>query len=450
MTLPSPSEHLKSVTETIARRSPNEPEFLQAAHEVLDSLSPVLAEHPEYIEADILDRMVEPERQIVFRVPWVTDEGRVRVNRGMRVQFNSALGPFKGGLRFHPTVNLSVIKFLGFEQIFKNALTNQRIGGGKGGADFDPRGKSDAEVMRFCQSFMTELASHIGGNIDVPAGDVGVGGREIGYLFGQYRRLTGRYEMGVLTGKGTGWGGAEVRTEATGYGTVYFVQEMLLRADDGLEGRRAVVSGSGNVATYAIQKLQHLGAKPITASDSSGYIVDEAGVDLDLLRQIKEVERARISEYAERKPSARYIEGGAVWEVPADLALPCATENELNQESARKLVANGVRAVAEGANMPTTPEAVEVFQRAGVLFAPGKAANAGGVATSALEMSQNAARSRWDREKSEGRLQQIMREVHESSYEASERYGRPGDYVLGANAAAFVKVADAMMQQGVI
>ncbi|RGE16753.1 NADP-specific glutamate dehydrogenase [Leucobacter sp. wl10] len=450
MSLPTPEAHLRSVAEVVEHRSQGEPEFLQAVHEVLESLEPVLAEHPEFIEGGILERLVEPERQLVFRVPWTDDEGFVRVNRGFRVQFNSALGPYKGGLRFHPSVNLSVIKFLGFEQIFKNALTSQRIGGGKGGSDFDPSGRSDAEVMRFCQSFMTELVHHIGEHTDIPAGDIGVGGREIGFLFGQYRRITQRYEAGVLTGKGVGWGGAEVRTEATGYGAVFFAEEMLLRAGEGIEGRRAVVSGSGNVATYAIEKIQQLGGRAITASDSGGCIVDEDGIDLDLLKQIKGVERARISAYADRRPSARFVPGGSVWDVPAELAFPCATQNELDEAQARTLIANGVRAVAEGANMPTTPGAVELFQEAGVLFGPGKAANAGGVATSALEMSQNAARSRWDRDKSETRLHDIMRDVHGAAYAASERYGRPGDYVLGANSAAFVTVAQAMLEQGVI
>ena len=450
MTLPTPEAHLRAVAETVRHRSTGETEFLQSVHEVLETLPSVLAEHPEYIEAGIMPRLVEPERQLIFRVPWIDDGGRVQVNRGFRVQFNSALGPYKGGLRFHPSVNLSVVKFLGFEQIFKNALTSQRIGAGKGGADFDPSGKSDTEVMRFCQSFMTELVHHIGEDTDIPAGDMGVGAREIGYLFGQYRRITQRYESGVLTGKGMGWGGSEVRTEATGYGAVFFAEEMLLRAGEGIEGRRAVVSGSGNVATYAIEKIQQLGGKAITASDSSGYVVDEQGIDLELLKQVKQVERGRIAEYAERRAGARFIPGGSIWDVRCDLAFPCATQNELNADAARKLIANGVRAVAEGANMPTTPDAVELLQSAGVLFAPGKAANAGGVATSALEMSQNAARSRWDRDKSENRLHDIMRDVHATTYAASERYGRPGDYVLGANSAAFVTVAQAMLEQGVI
>ncbi|MBC9928643.1 NADP-specific glutamate dehydrogenase [Leucobacter sp. cx-169] len=431
-------------------RGPHESEFLQAVHEVLDTLVPVLEEHPEFVEAGVLDRMIEPERQIVFRVPWFDDQNQVQVNRGFRVQFNSALGPYKGGLRFHPSVNLSIIKFLGFEQIFKNALTRQGIGGGKGGSDFDPRGKSDTEVMRFCQSFMNELYRHLGEHTDVPAGDIGVGGREIGYLFGQYRKITNRHEAGMLTGKGKAWGGAEVRVQATGYGAVYFAEEMLAHRGEGIEDRRAIVSGSGNVATYAIEKIAQLGGRAITASDSQGYVVDEAGIDLELLKQIKEVERGRISAYADRKPSARYVEGGSVWDVPGELAFPCATQNELPLAGAQALIRNGVRAVAEGANMPTTPEAVAAFQEAGVLFGPGKAANAGGVATSALEMSQNASRQRWDFGKSESRLHGIMRDVHQSTFAASERYGRPGDYVLGANSASFVTVAQAMVAQGVI
>lgn len=446
----TPEAHVSAVAEAVETRSAYEPEFMQAVDEVLESLVPVLREHPEFIEAGILERLVEPERQIMFRVPWVDDEGQVRVNRGFRVQFNSALGPFKGGLRFHPSVNLSVIKFLGFEQIFKNALTRQRIGGAKGGSDFDPRGKSTSEVMRFCQSYMNELYRYIGEHVDVPAGDIGVGAREIGFLFGQYRRITNQHESGVLTGKGKGWGGAEVRTEATGYGAVFFAQEMLARTGEGLEGRRAIVSGSGNVAIYVIEKVAQLGGTAITASDSTGYVVDEKGIDLELLKQVKEVERGRISEYAERRPSARFVAGGSVWDVPGDLAFPCATQNELTEAGARSLLDGGVRVVAEGANMPTTPDAVALFQQAGVLFAPGKAANAGGVATSALEMSQNASRDRWDFEQSELRLHRIMRDVHDSSYAASERYGRPGDYVLGANSAGFVTVAQAMLDQGVV
>ncbi len=446
----TPQAHIQYVAELAQKRSYNEPEFLQAMHEVLDSLVPVLVEHPEFVEAGVLERLIEPERQILFRVPWLDDNNKVQVNRGFRVQFNSALGPFKGGLRFHSSVNLSVIKFLGFEQIFKNALTRQRIGGGKGGSDFDPHGKSDEEVMRFCQSFMTELYRYIDEHTDVPAGDIGVGAREIGYLFGQYRRLTGRHESGVLTGKGKGWGGAEVRTEATGYGAVFFAQEMLKRTGEDIEGRRAVVSGSGNVAIYAMEKIAQLGGIPVTASDSSGYVVDERGIDIELLKQIKEVERGRISEYADRRQGANFVAKGSVWDVPAELAFPCATQNELDERGARALLDGGVRIVAEGANMPTTPEAINLFQKSGILFAPGKAANSGGVATSALEMSQNASRDRWDFDHSEARLQAIMRDVHDACYVASERYGRPGDYVLGANSAGFVTVAQAMIEQGVV
>jgi len=441
---------VQSVYDEVVRRNPGEAEFHQAVHEVLESIEPVLARHPEYADYAVLERIVEPERQIMFRVPWVDDAGNIRVNRGFRIQFSSVLGPYKGGLRFHPSVNLGIIKFLGFEQIFKNALTGQAIGGGKGGADFDPHGKSEGEIMRFCQSFMTELYRHLGEHTDVPAGDIGVGGREIGYMFGQYRRLTNRHEAGVLTGKGIGWGGAQVRTEATGYGAVFFAEDMLATRGQTLEGRTAIVSGSGNVATYAIQKLQQLGAKPITASDSGGYVVDDAGIDLELLKQVKEVERARISEYAARRPSARYVAGGSVWDVPGDLAFPCATQNELNENDARTLLKNGLILVSEGANMPSTPEAIELFREAGILFAPGKAANAGGVATSALEMSQNAARQRWTFAESEARLRQIMASIHDNAFMAAEEYGHPGDYVVGANAASFRQVADAMIAQGVI
>ena len=438
------------IFDSVLALNPNEPEFHQAVHEVLHSITPVLDQHPEYIDNGVLERLVEPERQVIFRVPWIDDSGKLQVNRGYRVQYSSVLGPYKGGLRFHPSVNISIIKFLGFEQIFKNALTGQGIGGGKGGSNFDPHGKSDAEVMRFCQSFMGELYRHIGEHTDVPAGDIGVGGREIGYLFGMYRKITNRHESGILTGKGIGWGGAQVRTEATGYGAVFFVQEMLDVHGESLEGKRVVVSGSGNVALYAIEKAQQLGARAVTASDSSGYVVDDAGIDLGLLRHIKEVERGRIVEYANRRPGARFVEGGNVWETPGDIAIPSATQNELSEESARILVANGVRAVAEGANMPCVPEAVDVFQKAGVLFAPGKAANAGGVATSALEMSQNAARQHWGFAESEQRLRQIMADVHHAAFYAAERYGAPGDYVVGANCAGFERVANAMLAQGVI
>jgi glutamate dehydrogenase (NADP+) len=380
----------------------------------------------------------------------VDDSGRLQVNRGYRIQFSSVLGPYKGGLRFHPSVNLSIIKFLGFEQIFKNALTGQGIGGGKGGSDFDPHGKSDAEIMRFCQSFMNELYRHLGEHTDVPAGDIGVGGREIGYLFGQYRKVTNRHESGMFTGKGTGWGGAEVRTEATGYGAVFFAQEMLAVHGESLEGKRVGISGSGNVAIYAIEKATQLGATAVTASDSSGYVVDDAGIDLDLLRQLKEVERARIVEYANRRPSARFVEGGSVWEVPVDIAVPSATQNEVGLADAEALIANGVRAVSEGANMPCVPDAVDAFQKAGVLFAPGKAANAGGVATSALEMSQNASRQRWSFADSENKLREIMGDIHRAAFEAAERYDVAGDYVAGANIAGFERVAAAMLAQGVI
>ena len=441
---------VQPVFDTVLTRSPHEPEFHQAVHEVLQSIAPVLAAHPEYVDGGILERLVEPERQILFRVPWVDDSGKLQVNRGYRIQFSSVLGPYKGGLRFHPSVNLSIIKFLGFEQIFKNALTGQGIGGAKGGSDFDPHGRSDGEIMRFCQSFMNELYRHLGEHTDVPAGDIGVGGREIGYLFGQYRKVTNRHESGMFTGKGTGWGGAEVRTEATGYGAVFFAQEMLAVKGDSFEGKRVGISGSGNVAIYAIQKATQLGAVPVTASDSSGYVVDDDGIDVDLLRQIKEVERARIVEYANRRPGARFIEGGSVWEVPVDIAVPSATQNEVSLADAQALIANGVRAVSEGANMPCVPEAVEAFQKAGVLFAPGKAANAGGVATSALEMSQNASRQRWTFGDSENKLREIMGDIHRASFDAAARYGVEGDYVAGANIAGFERVAAAMLAQGVI
>ena len=434
----------------VIRRNPGEIEFHQAVHEVLTSLEPVLAKDPHYADNALLERLVEPERQIIFRVPWVDDAGNVQVNRGFRVEFNSALGPYKGGLRFHPSVNAGIIKFLGFEQIFKNALTNQGIGGGKGGSDFDPHGRSDGEIMRFCQSFMTELSRHIGPNVDVPAGDIGVGGREIGYLFGQYKRLRNSYDAGVLTGKGLAWGGSLVRTEATGYGTVLFAQSMLATRGQSMEGQRVVVSGAGNVAIYAIEKAQSLGAKVITFSDSSGYVVDEAGVDLELLKQVKEVERGRVADYVKRRPSAQLVTGGSIWDVTCSVALPCATQNELNGDAAVRLLRNGCGVVAEGANMPSTPEAVEHFQAAGILYAPGKAANAGGVATSALEMEQNASRSRWDFATAEAKLTGIMADIHHSCLEAADTYGRPGDYVLGANAAGFVRVADVMDAFGII
>ncbi|MEU4895102.1 NADP-specific glutamate dehydrogenase [Streptomyces sp. NPDC044780] len=435
----------------IEHRNPAQPEFHQAVHEVLETLAPVVAARPEYADPGLIERLCEPERQVIFRVPWQDDQGRVRVNRGFRVEFNSALGPYKGGLRFHPSVNLGVIKFLGFEQIFKNALTDLGIGGGKGGSDFDPHGRSDAEVMRFCQSFMTELYRHIGEHTDVPAGDIGVGGREIGYLFGQYRRITNRWEAGVLTGKGQGWGGSLIRPEATGYGNVLFAAAMLRERGEDLEGRTAVVSGSGNVAIYTIEKLAALGANAVTCSDSSGYVVDEKGIDLDLLKQVKEVERGRVDTYAERRgASARFVPGGRVWEVPADIALPSATQNELDENDAVALIRNGVKAVSEGANMPTTPAAVHLFQQAGVAFGPGKAANAGGVAVSALEMAQNHARTSWTAARVEEELTHIMNNIHTTCHETAERYGAPDDYVTGANIAGFERVADAMLAQGVI
>ncbi|MBM7507156.1 NADP-specific glutamate dehydrogenase [Nocardioides sp. 31GB23] len=436
--------------QTVLARNPGEREFHQAVLEVLETLSPVVRRHPEYADQSVIERICEPERQLIFRVPWVDDQGVVQVNRAFRVEFNSALGPYKGGLRFHPSVYLGIVKFLGFEQVFKNALTGMPIGGGKGGSDFDPKGRSDGEVMRFCQSLMTELYRHLGEYTDVPAGDIGVGEREIGYLFGQYKRITNRYESGVLTGKGLAYGGSQVRKEATGYGTVFFTEQMLAAAGKGISGRRVVVSGSGNVAIYAAAKAAEMGAQVVACSDSSGYVVDEAGLDIDLLRRVKEVDRARISAYAEEREGARFVEGGDVWEVACEVALPCATQNELDAEAATTLVENGVLSVAEGANMPCTPEAVDVFQKGGVLFAPGKAANAGGVATSALEMQQNASRDSWTAQHTEERLHQIMAGIHESCATSAEEYGVPGDYVAGANIAGFRRVADAMLALGVV
>ena len=444
------SPSLQTVFQAVLDRDPAQAEFHQAVYEVLLTIAPLVERHPEYADLSVIDRVVEPERQLLFRVPWTDDAGRVRVNRGFRVEYNSALGPYKGGLRFHPSVNLSIIKFLGFEQIFKNALTGLPMGGGKGGSDFDPKGKSDAEVMRFCQSFMTELSRHIGPDTDVPAGDIGVGGREIGYMFGQYKRLRNSYDAGVLTGKGLAWGGSLVRTEATGYGAVLFAQSMLSTKGESLEGKKVIVSGAGNVAIYAIEKAQQLGATPITFSDSSGYVVDEAGVDLELLKQVKEVERGRVADYVERRPGARLVTGGSVWDVPGDVALPCATQNELDGDAAATLLRGGCGVVSEGANMPSTPEAVEAFQKAGILFGPGKAANAGGVATSALEMEQNAGRTRWDFATAEAKLTGIMADIHDSCVAAAEEYGRPGDYVLGANAAGFTRVADVMIAHGIV
>jgi glutamate dehydrogenase (NADP+) len=442
--------HAGTTFAEVLRRNPGEPEFHQAVHEVLESLGSALTKRPELADAALLERLVEPERQLMFRVPWTDDAGRVRVNRGFRVEFNGALGPYKGGLRFHPSVNLSVVKFLGFEQIFKNALTGLGIGGGKGGSDFDPKGRSDAEVMRFCQSFMTELYRHLGEHTDVPAGDIGVGGREIGYLFGQYRRITNRYEAGVLTGKGLGWGGSQVRTEATGYGCVYFLAEMLRVRGEDLEGRRAVVSGSGNVSIFAIEKARELGALVVACSDSSGYVVDDKGIDLDILKDIKLDHRGRIAEYVDRVPHARYIAGGSVWEVPCDVALPCATQNEIDGPTAAHLIRHGLTAVAEGANMPCDPDAVHLFREAGVSFAPGKAANAGGVATSALEMAQNAARTSWTFADTDARLGAIMRDIHATCLETAAEHDDEGNYVLGANIAGFLRVADAMTAFGVV
>jgi glutamate dehydrogenase (NADP+) len=441
---------LEPVFDQVLRRNPGEAEFHQAVREVFDTLGPVIKKNPHYADALVLERFCEPERQIIFRVPWVDDKGRVQINRGFRVEFNSALGPYKGGLRFHPSVYLGIIKFLGFEQVFKNALTGLPIGGGKGGSDFDPHGKSDAEVMRFCQSFMTELYRHLGENTDVPAGDIGVGGREIGYLFGQYKRITNRYESGVLTGKGIGWGGSLVRPEATGYGTVIFAQEMLKTKGQTLEGKRVAISGGGNVAIYAVEKAQALGATVVTFSDSSGYVVDEAGVDLELMKDVKEVRRGRVADYVAERSSAKLVTEGAVWNVPVDVALPCATQNELTADDARTLIANGVLAVAEGANMPTTPDGTDLFRAAGVLFGPGKAANAGGVATSALEMQQNASRDAWTFEYTEQRLTDIMIGIHATCATTAEEYGQPGNYALGANIAGFTKVADAMLAFGII
>ena len=437
------------ILEGLKQRNANESEFLQAATEILESISPVFDKHPEYEKAGLLERFVEPERTILFRIPWVDDQGKVQVNRGYRVQFNSAIGPYKGGLRFHPSVNLSILKFLGFEQVLKNSLTGLPIGGGKGGSDFDPKGKSDREVMAFCQSLMTELYRHIGADTDVPAGDIGVGGREIGYLYGQYKRLTGLYE-GVLTGKGLSYGGSLARTQATGYGLCYFVKNMLEANGKTLSGQTVVVSGSGNVAIYACEKATQMGAKVVAMSDSNGYVYDKDGIKLDMVKQIKEVERGRIKEYAARVPSAEYHEGcRGIWTIPCDVALPCATQNELDAEGAKALIANGCFAVGEGANMPSTLEATELFLQNGVLFAPGKAANAGGVATSALEMSQNSARLSWTFDEVDEKLKGIMANIFAKCAEAAKEYGdKPTNYVIGANIAGFLKVADAMMAQG--
>ncbi|WCJ60578.1 NADP-specific glutamate dehydrogenase [Fontisphaera persica] len=442
---------IQETLEIVRRRNPNEPEFLQAVTEVLESIEPAIQRHKKYRDGKILERIVEPERQVIFRVPWLDDKGQVQVNRGFRIQFNSALGPYKGGLRFHPTVCASILKFLAFEQIFKNSLTTLPMGGGKGGSDFDPKGKSDNEVMRFCQSFMTELYRHIGDDVDVPAGDIGVGGREVGFLFGQYKRLTKQFN-GVLTGKGLNWGGSLIRPEATGYGAVYFAQEMLKTRGLSFEGKVCTVSGSGNVAQYTVEKLNQLGAKVVTLSDSNGYIYDKDGIDdekLAWVMDLKNVRRGRIKEYAD-KFGAKYVDGRRPWEVPCDCAFPSATQNEISGEDARTLVNNGCFLVAEGANMPTDPEGVEVFLAKKILYGPGKAANAGGVATSGLEMSQNSMRMSWSREEVDQKLHRIMVTIHKNVSETAAEYGQPGNYVVGANIAGFVKVADAMLDQGLV
>jgi glutamate dehydrogenase (NADP+) len=444
------SQFVDDIMAMVTSRNPGETEFHQAVQEVIESIEPVMARHPELVKARLVERIVEPERQVMFRVPWVDDGGLVQVNRGFRVQFSSAIGPYKGGLRFHPSVYLGIIKFLGFEQVFKNALTTTPIGGGKGGSDFDPKGKSDMEVMRFCQSFMNELFRHVGSDTDIPAGDIGVGGREIGFLFGQYKKLTNTF-TGVLTGKGLDWGGSLVRTEATGYGLTYLVSRMLQDRRADWKGKRVVVSGSGNVAIYATEKVQQLGGKVVALSDSNGYIVDEEGIRLDTVKRIKEIERGRIRQYAEEHRGAEFHDDWRdIWTLPCDVALPCATQNEIDQPAAETLVRNGCIAVGEGANMPSTPEAVEVFMDAGVSFAPAKAANAGGVATSALEMSQNSMRLNWTFDEVDARLKQIMNAIYDQCVQAAEAYGAKGNLVVGANIAGFLKVARAMMAQGVV
>ena len=444
------NQYLIDLLETVKKRNAGEPEFIQAVTEVFESLQPVVEKRQDLVDAGVFERIVEPERQLMFRVPWVDDNGKTQVNRGFRIQFNSAIGPYKGGIRLHPSVYLGIIKFLGFEQVFKNSLTTLPMGGGKGGSDFDPHGKSDAEVMRFCQSFMTELYRHIGPDTDVPAGDIGVGGREIGFLFGQYKRIRDEYS-GILTGKGIPFGGSLARTEATGYGLCYFAKEMLADAGKSFEGQRVVISGSGNVATYANQKATQMGGKVIAMSDSNGYIVDENGIDYKVIKEIKEVKRARIKTYLDYVPTAKYVEGSkGIWTVPCDIALPCATQNELQLEGAEALVANGCYAVAEGANMPSTPEAIAYLQSHGILFAPAKAANAGGVATSGLEMSQNSLRLSWTFEEVDERLHNIMVNIYKNAADAAERYGMKGNLVAGANIAGFEKIASAMMSQGVV
>ena len=441
--------YVQEVISELVRKSPGEKEFHQAATEVLESLELVCDRHPEYQKQALLERLTEPDRAILFRVPWVDDKGQVHVNKGYRVQFNNAIGPYKGGLRLHPSVNLGIIKFLGFEQIFKNSLTGLPIGGGKGGSDFDPKGKSDREVMAFCQSFMTELYKYIGADVDVPAGDIGVGAREIGYLYGQYKRITGLYE-GVLTGKGLTYGGSLARTEATGYGLIYFMDALLKSKGNSFAGKRVVVSGAGNVAIYATEKATQLGAKVVAMCDSTGWIYDEAGIDLAAVKQIKEVERKRLSEYKNYRPQSEYHTDGVIWDVPCDIALPCATQNELHLEHAQTLIKNGVIAVGEGANMPTTPDAAHAFQKAGVLYAPGKAANAGGVATSALEMTQNSMRMSWTFEEVDAKLQGIMVNIFHQVDEAAKAYGQADNFIVGANVAGFTKVANAMMAHGIV
>ncbi len=446
------NQYLESVMASVKAKNPAEPEFHQAVHEVLQSLEPVMERHPEYVEARVVERIVEPERVIMFRVPWVDDRGKVQVNRGFRVEFNSAIGPYKGGLRFHPSVNLGILKFLGFEQVFKNSLTTLPMGGGKGGSDFDPKGKSDNEVMSFCQSFMTELYRHIGANTDVPAGDIGVGGREIGFMFGQYKRIKNIFE-GVLTGKAISWGGSLIRPEATGYGTVYFAEEMFKTKSDSIRGKKVAVSGSGNVAQYAVEKVNQLGGKAISLSDSNGFIVDEDGITpekLEFVMDLKNVKRGRIKEYADKFKSAKYHDGLGLWNVPCDVALPCATQNELNGDDAKTLLKNGCVCVAEGANMPSTPDAVDQFVAARIMYGPGKAANAGGVATSGLEMSQNSLRLSWSREEVDQRLHNIMKSIHSACRNTATAYGQPTNNVLGANIAGFLKVANSMMDQGIV
>ena len=442
-------EYIERVLTNLKAKNTDQPEFIQAVEEVLESLEPVIKAHPEYEDMAILERLTEPERTLMFKVPWMDDQGKVQVNRGYRIQFSSAIGPYKGGLRFHPSVNLGIIKFLGFEQIFKNSLTTLPIGGGKGGSDFDPQGKSDAEVMRFCQSFMTELYRHIGPSVDVPAGDIGVGGREIGYLFGQYKRIRNEFS-GVLTGKGLNWGGSLVRTQATGYGLCYFTEAMLNDKNDTFKGKRVVISGSGNVAIYAAEKAMQLGAKVIAMSDSSGYVVDENGIDLSIMKEIKEVRRGRIHEYTDIVKHASFHKEGSIWSVPCEVALPCATQNELHKEDAEMLVKNGVIAVAEGANMPTTPDAIEVLQANHILYAPGKASNAGGVATSGLEMAQNSARLSWTFEEVDSKLKQIMENIYKTVSATAKEYGMEDNFMAGANIAGFIKVADAMIDQGIV